>query len=133
MLSRAPSHVPSRMPTVCVPCACTACLLPDVRSTRRADLEDEEYAEMKQDTLEQLKEFQESLTNMAEGNMSLVDEIGAMQLVGRCGCFRSSCWVDVAASTPFALPCKHYSLKGRLQLVCPCQPVPARPPVPAVP
>ena len=131
MLSRAPSHVPSRMPTVCVPCACTACLLPDVRSTRRADLEDEEYAEMKQDTLEQLKEFQESLTNMAEGNMSLVDEIGAMQLVGRCGCFRSSCWVDVAASTPLASPCKHYSLKGRLQLVCPCQPVPARPPVPA--
>jgi hypothetical protein len=46
----------------------------------REDLDDDEYEETKNDTVEQLKEFQESLVKMAAGNMSLVDEIGAMNL-----------------------------------------------------
>ncbi|EGD73186.1 LZIC protein [Salpingoeca rosetta] len=46
----------------------------------REDLDDDEYEETKQDTIEQLKEFQESLSKLTEGNMSLVDNIGAMQL-----------------------------------------------------
>eukprot|EP00043_Microstomoeca_roanoka_P004323 m.48974 g.48974 ORF g.48974 m.48974 type:complete len:196 (-) comp12439_c2_seq1:93-680(-) len=44
------------------------------------ELDDEEYEETKNETIEQLKEFQESLSNLTEGNVSLVDEIGAMQL-----------------------------------------------------
>lgn len=36
---------------------------------------------MKKDTLEQLNEFQTSLAKMADGNMTLVDDISAMQLV----------------------------------------------------
>eukprot|EP00729_Bicosta_minor_P019640 gene19640-17654_t len=46
----------------------------------REDLDDDEYEETKQETLEQLKEFQESLTKMSEGDMSLVTAFGAMQL-----------------------------------------------------
>ena len=47
----------------------------------RDELDEEEYDEMKSDTLEQLKEFQASLAKMADGNMTLVDDISAMQLV----------------------------------------------------
>eukprot|EP01147_Barroeca_monosierra_P010101 gene10101-2268_t len=46
----------------------------------REDLDNDEYEETKQETIDQLKEFQESLSKMTQGNMSLVDEIGAMQL-----------------------------------------------------
>ncbi|XP_071946224.1 protein LZIC-like [Antedon mediterranea] len=44
------------------------------------DLDEDEYEETKQETLEQLKEFKESLTKMAEGNMTLVDNINGIQL-----------------------------------------------------
>jgi uncharacterized protein (UPF0335 family) len=50
------------------------------------DLEDnkedlaEEYDEMKADTIAQLKEFQASLKKMMQGNMTLVDAFGGMQL-----------------------------------------------------
>ena len=43
-------------------------------------MDDDEYEETKQETLDQLKEFQESLNHLVEGNVSLVDEIGSMQL-----------------------------------------------------
>jgi Mg2+ and Co2+ transporters len=46
----------------------------------REDLEDSEYEETKQETLDQLKEFQESLKKMMEGNMTLVDQLDGMQL-----------------------------------------------------
>ncbi|XP_005106751.1 protein LZIC [Aplysia californica] len=46
----------------------------------KADLEPEEYEETKSETVEQLKEFQENLNRMLEGNLSLVDELNAMQL-----------------------------------------------------
>lgn len=40
----------------------------------------EEYAQMKEETLEQLREFNESLCRMISGDMTLVDDFGAMQL-----------------------------------------------------
>ncbi|KAI5612226.1 protein LZIC [Silurus asotus] len=46
----------------------------------REDLEDEEYEETKKETLEQLNEFNESLKKLMSGNMTLVDELGGMQL-----------------------------------------------------
>eukprot|EP00041_Stephanoeca_diplocostata_P012072 m.201208 g.201208 ORF g.201208 m.201208 type:complete len:194 (+) comp18798_c0_seq5:158-739(+) len=46
----------------------------------REELDDEEYEETREETLSQLKEFQESLKSVAGGNMSLVDSIGAMNL-----------------------------------------------------
>jgi DNA transposition AAA+ family ATPase len=47
----------------------------------RDELDDDEYEETKNETVEQLKEFDESLSRMREGNLSLVDELNAMQLV----------------------------------------------------
>lgn len=47
----------------------------------REDMEEDEYEETKNETLEQLKEFKTSLDKMLEGNMSLVDQLGGMQLV----------------------------------------------------
>ena len=40
-----------------------------------------EYDEARKDTLEQLKELNDSLKKVAANNMSLVDAMGAMQLV----------------------------------------------------
>ncbi|XP_043285841.1 protein LZIC-like [Venturia canescens] len=52
-----------------------------------ADIEDsrdsitqEEYEQMKEETMEQLREFNESLRRMITGDMTLIDELGAMQL-----------------------------------------------------
>lgn len=53
--------------------------LQDLESCRE-DLDDDEYEETKQETLEQLKEFQASLKKMVEGNMTLVDQFNGMQL-----------------------------------------------------
>ena len=47
----------------------------------RDDLDAEEYEEMKKETLDQLREFNDSLTNLMAGNMTLVDELNRMQLV----------------------------------------------------
>eukprot|EP00049_Salpingoeca_infusionum_P003519 m.67431 g.67431 ORF g.67431 m.67431 type:complete len:189 (-) comp12162_c0_seq1:184-750(-) len=46
----------------------------------REELDEEEYEETKRETIDQLKEFQDSLTKLTAGNLSLVDDIGAMQL-----------------------------------------------------
>ncbi|KAK7094150.1 protein LZIC-like [Littorina saxatilis] len=46
----------------------------------KEDLDDDEYEETKNETLEQLKEFKTSLDKMLEGNLSLVDQLGGMQL-----------------------------------------------------
>ena len=43
---------------------------------------------MKKDTLDQLKEFNESLTRMMEGNLTLVDELNRWQLVSMHACAR---------------------------------------------
>lgn len=42
---------------------------------------EDEYEEMKNETIEQLKEVQESLLKMKKGDVSLVNEINGMQLV----------------------------------------------------
>uniref|UniRef100_A0A8C1D106 Leucine zipper and CTNNBIP1 domain containing n=1 Tax=Cyprinus carpio carpio TaxID=630221 RepID=A0A8C1D106_CYPCA len=47
----------------------------------REELEEEEYEETKKETLEQLSEFNETLKKLISGNMTLVDELGGMQLV----------------------------------------------------
>lgn len=47
----------------------------------RADLDPEEYEEVHKDTMEQLNEFQQSLSRMTSGDMTLVDSFNAMQLV----------------------------------------------------
>ena len=47
----------------------------------REDLDDDEYEETKKETLEQLKEFKDTLDKFAAGNVTLVDEISSMQLV----------------------------------------------------
>ena len=46
----------------------------------RDDLDPDEYEETKRETLEQLKEFNESLTKMKGGDMTLVNELNRMQL-----------------------------------------------------
>lgn len=50
----------------------------------RDDLDQEEYDETKKETLDQLREFNDSLTNLMAGNMTLVDQLNRMQLVKRC-------------------------------------------------
>ena len=47
----------------------------------REDLELAEYEETKRETLEQLKEFNESLNKMKGGDMTLINELNRMQLV----------------------------------------------------
>lgn len=44
------------------------------------DLDADEYEETKQETMDQLTEFKESLDNMVGGNLSLVDQLSGMQL-----------------------------------------------------
>ncbi|XP_028393779.1 protein LZIC-like isoform X1 [Dendronephthya gigantea] len=46
----------------------------------RDDLDPDEYEETKRETVDQLKEFKESLVKFAAGDMTLIDEISAMQL-----------------------------------------------------
>jgi len=59
----------------------------------RDDLDSDEYSETKSDTIDQLKEFSESLNSMKGGNLSLVDDLNRIQLV--------SC--DVALAHMFCL------------------------------
>jgi len=47
----------------------------------KSDLDQDEYEETKNETMEQLKEFSESLTKMKSGDMTLIDDLNAMQLV----------------------------------------------------
>jgi hypothetical protein len=47
----------------------------------RDDLDDEDYHEQKQMTIDQLKEFQGALKKMVSGDMTLVNEFEAVQLV----------------------------------------------------
>lgn len=50
-------------------------------ATTRGDLDQSEYEETKNETMEQLREFNESLSKMISGDMTLVDHLGSMQLV----------------------------------------------------
>ncbi|KAK0175987.1 hypothetical protein PV328_000169 [Microctonus aethiopoides] len=44
------------------------------------ELDSSEYEETKRDTMDQMKELNESLQKMLSGDMTLVDDLGAMQL-----------------------------------------------------
>ena len=44
-------------------------------------MDGDEYEETKSETLEQLKEFNESLSHLADGNVTLVDELSRIKLV----------------------------------------------------
>lgn len=46
----------------------------------KADLEPDEYDETKAETLDQLREFNDSLNRILSGDMTLVDELSSMQL-----------------------------------------------------
>jgi hypothetical protein len=46
----------------------------------REELDDEEYASSRQETMEQLAEFNKTMEKMMAGNMSLVSELGGIQL-----------------------------------------------------
>ncbi|XP_017771084.1 PREDICTED: protein LZIC-like [Nicrophorus vespilloides] len=46
----------------------------------RDELDSEEYNETKEDTMEQLKELNDSLTKLVKGDISLISTLGAMQL-----------------------------------------------------
>ena len=74
-------------------------------SFARDDLEPEEYEETKHETIEQLREFNTSLSNLKGGNMTLVDELNRMQLV------RTS----AAATSSRPPPCRHYLLRPSLK------------------
>ena len=47
----------------------------------KEDLDPEEYEETRQDTLQQLREFQNTLTRMTSGDNTLVSQFGSVQLV----------------------------------------------------
>lgn len=49
----------------------------------RDDLEEDEYEETKEETLAQLKEFQESLDKATSGNITLQDELTSLKLVSK--------------------------------------------------
>ena len=50
-----------------------------------------EYEETRQETVEQLKEFNESLSKLTSGDMTLVNEINRMQLVGVAYQMQTAC------------------------------------------
>lgn len=49
--------------------------------SNRNDLDPEEYEETKKETIDQLEEFSQSLSRIVSGNMTLIDDFSAMQLV----------------------------------------------------
>jgi len=49
--------------------------------TEKDNMEESEYNEMWNDTMQQLKEFQASLKKMMAGDMTLVDSLSNVQLV----------------------------------------------------
>lgn len=64
-------------------------------------MDPEEYDEVHKDTIEQLNEFQASLTRMSSGNMTLVDSLSAMQLVGYFGVQRH--WLMIFLRLPLQM------------------------------
>ena len=59
----------------------------------RDELDPSEYNDTKEETLEQLKEFNDRLSKMISGNMTLVDQLGLMQLATQAA-------ISEAFSTP---------------------------------
>ncbi|UXI19382.1 AN1-type zinc finger protein 1-like [Sarcoptes scabiei] len=66
--------------------------LADLESNKD-DLDPDEYQETKNETIEQMKEFNETLAKLKSGDMTLVDEIGSLQFA-----------IQVAISDAFKTP-----------------------------
>lgn len=47
----------------------------------RDELDQDEYEETKQETMDQLKELNDSLSKLVNGDISLINSLGAVQLV----------------------------------------------------
>ena len=47
----------------------------------RADMDEAEFEQMRQETLDEMKEFEKLVHKTVSGDMSLVDELGSIQLV----------------------------------------------------
>merc|ERR1711916_196407 len=84
------------------------------------ELDEEEYDEMREETLEQMAEFQETLTSLMEGNMSLVDELAAMKLAIQAAVSQAFQTPEVielfAKKQPDALRQKYEELETALHL-----------------
>lgn len=50
----------------------------------RQDLDPDEYKETKAETLEQMREFESSLSKLAAGDLSLTDYFSSIQMVFIC-------------------------------------------------
>ena len=61
------------------------------------ELEEEEYSDMREDTLEQVEEFQASLTKLSSGDLGLVDSLSAMQLAIQGAI--SQVWTNLQSTT----------------------------------
>ncbi|EEB12128.1 conserved hypothetical protein [Pediculus humanus corporis] len=66
--------------------------LADIEEVKN-EMDQSEYNDIKEETLEQLKEFNERLSKMISGNMTLVDQLGLMQLATQAA-------ISEAFSTP---------------------------------
>ena len=64
----------------------------------KEDLDPEEYEETRADTLQQLREFQNTLTRMTSGDNTLVSELGSVQLVRFP--YKQSIFVHCVTSNP---------------------------------
>jgi len=62
-------------------CSLTKYIFIRVRRRHRSDMTDDEYNESKEDTVEQLKEFNERLSKIAAGDMTLHDKLSIVRLV----------------------------------------------------
>ncbi|KNC50103.1 LZIC protein [Thecamonas trahens ATCC 50062] len=84
------------------------------------ELDEEEYDEMREETLEQLAEFQETLSSLMEGDMSLVDDLSAMKLAIQAAVSQAFQTPEVielfAKKQPDALRAKYEELETQLQL-----------------
>ena len=70
--------------------------LQDLENSKE-ELDEEEYSDMREDTLEQVEEFQASLTKLSSGDLGLVDSLSAMQLaiqgaISQVGTQSTSTW-----------------------------------------
>eukprot|EP00792_Barthelona_sp_PAP020_P004660 TRINITY_DN2266_c0_g1_i1.p1 TRINITY_DN2266_c0_g1~~TRINITY_DN2266_c0_g1_i1.p1 ORF type:complete len:183 (+),score=74.36 TRINITY_DN2266_c0_g1_i1:35-583(+) len=63
----------------------------------RDELDETEYNDTKSDTMKQIEEFQETLQRVQEGNVSLVDELAAVQIALRAAISKSSKTPEILA------------------------------------
>lgn len=63
----------------------------------------EEFAEMEKDTLDQLRDFQDSLKKMTEGDLTLADELSSVKLVRFHSLLSASFQVEVRSNPHFPI------------------------------